>query len=157
MIYDKGITVLVFVFATIMSSRWMYQPIRLASRVALRSSYHVGHCSLPEPRRLQAVGPVAVTGCRSYSLKTSGIDLLKPGWLPGVRRSLGVRLSSSASSGEESDATEPWRDLSHEQLKEMLASGDIFLVDVRESNELAETGKIDDRAVHIPREFPCRC
>ena len=65
--------------------------------------------------------------------------------------SVGIRHFSSEEPG--SDATEPWRDVSHEQLKEMLASGNIFLVDVRESHELAETGKIDDRAVHIPRKF----
>ena len=72
---------------------------------------------------------------------------------PPLSGSLGlknIRLYSSDNSS--SDATEAWRDVSHEQLKDMLASGDIFLVDVRESQELAETGKIDDRAVHIPRK-----
>ncbi|XP_065178658.1 rhodanese domain-containing protein CG4456-like [Sycon ciliatum] len=49
-----------------------------------------------------------------------------------------------------SDATEPWRDVSHSDLKQMLSAGNIFLIDVRERHELQETGKIDDRAVHIP-------
>ena len=58
-----------------------------------------------------------------------------------------------SSSTEEKEGELTWVDVGTEELLDMLGSGDIQLIDVRELDELEESGRIP-QSIHVPCKTP---